>query len=63
MKARVLVDVDGKAKKIIITHDLGHGTKEASIDAINKMMFEPAKIDNDPVAVWIPITFRFEFRA
>lgn len=61
VKARVLVDVDGKAKKIIITHDLGFGTREASIDAINKMLFEPAKIDDEPVAVWIPLTFRFEF--
>lgn len=61
VQARVLVDIDGKAKKIIITHDLGFGTKEASIEAINKMLFEPAKIDDEPVAVWIPLTFRFEF--
>ncbi len=63
VKARVLVDTDGIAKKIIILADLGFGTKEASIEAIRKMKFAPAQLEGRPVAVWIPITFRFELQA
>lgn len=63
VKARVLVDTDGFAKKIIILLDLGYGTREASIEAIRKMRFAPAQLEGRPVAVWIPLTFRFELQA
>jgi outer membrane biosynthesis protein TonB len=63
VKAKVLVDVDGNAKKIIIVKDLGYGTKRSSIQAIRKMKFKPGLRDNVPVAVWIPLTFRFELQA
>jgi outer membrane biosynthesis protein TonB len=43
--------------------DLGFGTKEASIEAIRKMKFVPAQLEGRAVAVWIPITFRFELQA
>ncbi len=63
VKARVLVDVDGCPKKIVILADLGFGTRQSSIEAIKKMKFEPGILDDAPVAVWIPLTFRFEFQA
>jgi len=63
VKARILVDLDGYAKRIIILTDLGFGTKEASIEAIRKMKFTPATVDGKAVAVWIPLTFRFELQA
>jgi len=62
VKAKVLVDVDGWAKKIIIIKDLGYGTREACIDAIKKMRFKPALRGKEPVAVWITFTFRFELQ-
>jgi len=62
VKAKVLVDTDGIAKKIIIIKHLGYGTREAAIQAIKKMKFRPALQGKIPVAVWIPITFRFELQ-
>jgi outer membrane biosynthesis protein TonB len=62
VKAKVLVDVDGTAKKIVIIKHLGYGTRDSSITAIRKMRFEPGLLDNAPVAVWIPLTFRFELQ-
>lgn len=63
VKARVLVDTDGFAKRIVILTDLGYGTREASIEAIRRMKFAPAQVEGKPVAVWIPLTFRFELQA
>ncbi|MBF0430966.1 MAG: energy transducer TonB [Fibrobacteria bacterium] len=63
VKARVLVDVDGTAKKIIIVKDLGYGTRDSSIIAIKKMRFDPGTMNKNPVAVWIPLTFRFELQS
>lgn len=62
VRAKVLVDVDGYAKRIIIIKHLGYGTRLASINAIEKMKFKPGIKDNEPVAVWIPLTFRFELQ-
>jgi outer membrane biosynthesis protein TonB len=62
VKAKVLVDVDGTAKKIIIVKHLGYGTRDSSITAIRKMRFKPGILDDAPVAVWIPLTFRFELQ-
>ncbi len=62
VKAKVLVDVDGTAKKIIIVKHLGYGTLDSSVAAIQKMRFVPGTINKAPVAVWIPLTFRFELQ-
>jgi periplasmic protein TonB len=60
--AKILVDVDGIVKQIIILKDLGYGTKEESIKAIKKIRFIPGTINGEKVAVWIPFSFRFEFQ-
>lgn len=62
VKAKVLVDADGKVKRIIILKHLGYGTKDSSLKAIKKMKFSPGEIDGEAVAVWIPMTFRFELQ-
>lgn len=62
VKARVLVDADGKAAKIEILEDLGYGTREAAIAALGRMEFEPAVMDGEPVALWIPFTYTFELQ-
>lgn len=59
IKVRVLVDIDGKVKKALVLNDLGFGTKEIVEKACFELEFEPAKRGNDPVAVWIIITFPF----
>ncbi len=61
--AKILVDIDGLVKQIVILKDLGFGTKEESIKAIKKIRFNPATIDGQNIAVWIPLTFRFELQA
>jgi hypothetical protein len=63
VRAKVLVDVDGMAKQIIILAHLGFGTKDSSIQAIRKMKFKPGVKGKQAVAVWIPLTFRFELQA
>ena len=62
VKARVLVDIDGRVANVHILEDLGYGTREASVSAIKKMEFEPGRSDDAPVAVWIPFTFKFELQ-
>ena len=59
IKVKVLVDVDGKIKKAIAFNDLGFGSKEIAVKACFKMLFEPAKRGDVPVAVWIIIPIKF----
>lgn len=60
MRANILVDVDGKVKKVIVLNDLGYGSKEKVYDACMKLVFSPALRNNEPVAVWIRFSFTFE---
>ena len=60
VRMNILVDVDGKVKKVIILNDLGFGSKEKVYEACMKLEFEPARRNNEPVASWIPFSFRFE---
>jgi outer membrane biosynthesis protein TonB len=61
IKAKILIDVDGKVKKVIILDDLGYGSKQKVYEACLKLEFEPAKMqDGRAVAVWLTVPFRFE---
>jgi len=60
VRVKVLIDSDGKVKKIIVLDDLGYGSREKVYDACLKLVFEPALRDDVPVAVWQIIRFRFE---
>jgi hypothetical protein len=60
IRAKLLIDVDGTVKQVIILHDIGYGSREAAIAAFSKCVFEPAKMGDIPVAVWIPIKFTFK---
>ncbi len=60
VRANVLVDIDGKVKKAIVLNDLGYGSKEKVYEACLKLLFDPATRNNEPVAVWIQISFSFE---
>jgi hypothetical protein len=59
IKAKLLVDSDGKVKDAVILNDLGFGTKELARATFLQWVFEPAKIGERPVAVWIPFSIRF----
>jgi periplasmic protein TonB len=62
VKAKVLVDSDGRVAQIRILEDLGFGTGDSTRAALRKMKFDPGLMDNIPVAVWIPFTFKFELQ-
>jgi hypothetical protein len=59
IKAKLLIDVDGKVKEVVILNDLGFGTKERAREALLKWVFEPARRGIEPVAVWIAFSIRF----
>jgi len=60
VRAKVLIDSDGKIKQVIVLDDLGYGSKEKVYDACLKLVFEPALRGEEPVAVWQIVRFRFE---
>jgi|GEM_PF-5859078 len=62
LKAKVLVDSDGKVKDAVVLADLGYGTREAGLAALRKLEFDPGYADGAAVAVWIPFTFTFEWQ-
>lgn len=62
LRAKVLVDSDGKVKDALVLSDLGFGTREAGLAALRKLEFDPGLADGVPVAVWIPFTFTFEWQ-
>ncbi|MGA2507563.1 MAG: energy transducer TonB [Chitinispirillaceae bacterium] len=61
INAKILIDVDGKVKKVIVLDDLGYGSKQKVYEACLKLEFEPARMqDGRAVAVWLTVPFRFE---
>ena len=59
IKAELLIDIDGTVKEVRILNDLGFGTKEAARKAFLQWTFDPAKVNDKPVAVWITYSMRF----
>lgn len=62
LKAKVLVDSDGRVKEAEVIADPGFGAREAGLTALRKLEFDPGYADGAPVAVWIPFTFTFEWQ-
>ncbi|MBN1578653.1 MAG: energy transducer TonB [Chitinispirillaceae bacterium] len=60
IRVKMLIDIDGKVKRVVVLDDLGFGSKEKVSEACFKMVFEPARRGDKPVSVWIPFKFRFE---
>jgi len=60
VKAKILVDIDGKVKKVVVIDDLGFGSKGKVYEACLKLLFEPAYVGTDAVASWIMIKFNFK---
>lgn len=62
VKAKLLIDISGEVKQVELLEDLGFGSREVAIEAFERLRFEPAKRDGEPVAVWIIMKYRFEFQ-
>ena len=60
VKMKILVDIDGKVKKILFLQDIGEESKQSSLKAIKKTKFKPALVSATKVAVWITYTINFE---
>ncbi len=60
VRAKVLIDIDGRVKKVIILDDLGYGSKQKIYEACMKLEFEPALVGEHPRASWQLIKFRFQ---
>jgi outer membrane biosynthesis protein TonB len=61
IRAKLLIDADGKVKKVVVMDDLGYGSKQKVYEACWKLVFEPARMqDGRAVAVWLTVPFRFE---
>lgn len=58
----VLIDKTGRVLKVDIINGLGFGLDEAAKQAMLQFEFEPAQVQNQPVAVRIRYTYRFELR-
>jgi protein TonB len=61
LKVRVLND--GRVGEVAVQESAGHpDLDQASIDAVRRWRFEPARRGNDPVAVWVllPVEFRLK---
>jgi len=59
IRAKILVDIDGRVKDVQLQNDLGYGSAERARESFYKLVFEPAMRDNVAVAVWITVSFRF----
>ena len=50
---------DGKLKDLAVEQKLGHGLDESALDAAKRLLFDPAKLDNQPIDVRAHITYYF----
>jgi TonB family protein len=55
----LLIDADGKVRKVELISGPGYGLNEAAVLALQTFKFKPAKVDNQSVAVKIRYTYRF----
>ncbi|HYS16765.1 MAG TPA: energy transducer TonB [Candidatus Binatia bacterium] len=60
---KVYVLIDGRIGEIVVQESAGHpDLDQASVDAVRRWRFEPARRGNDPVAMWVllPVEFRLK---
>ncbi len=55
----LIVGPDGKPRDVRVARSLGMGLDQKAIDAVRRWLFEPAKKDNQPVAVQINVEVNF----
>ena len=59
----LLISADGVVVDVKVISGLGYGLDEAAVNAIKLFEFEPAKVQDQKVAVKIRYTYRFELRS
>jgi TonB family protein len=55
----MILGADGRPQKLKIQRALGMGLDEKALEAVKQWRFEPAKKDNQPVAVAISVEVNF----
>jgi protein TonB len=60
VRVKIIVDIDGRVKRVVVLDDLGYGSKEKVAEACFKMTFEPAMVGDMPVCTSIMMRIRFE---
>ena len=55
----VVVGADGRVRDVRVQRSLGFGLDEKALEAVRTWKFEPARVDDRPVAVQINVEVRF----
>jgi TonB family protein len=55
----LVVGADGRPRDLRVVHSLGYGLDEKAIEAVTNWKFEPARLDDKPVAVQINVEVMF----
>jgi protein TonB len=59
----LLINANGAVVDVKVVSGLGYGLDEAAVNAIKLFEFEPARVQDQKVAVKIRYTYRFELRS
>jgi TonB family protein len=60
VKAKVLVDKEGKPEQVQIVSSTNQLLDQSIIDALQKSTYSPGMMGNDPVSAWMLIPFKFK---
>lgn len=56
---KILVTADGRVGRVRIVRRAGHGFDQVAVDLVKRFRFRPGEKNGEPVAVWIPWTYKF----
>jgi protein TonB len=60
---KIYVNDKGRVEEVLVERSAGHEDLDAAaMEAVKKWRFDPARRDNQPVAVWVMLPVRFELR-
>jgi protein TonB len=59
--AKLWIDKEGKVRDVVIVKTPSDLFKQPVIDAAKQWVFTPAVMNSGPVAVWLPVSFKFRF--
>jgi protein TonB len=59
----VLVGREGQVSDLRVFQSCGHAVlDEAAADSVRSWLFDPGKLDNDPVEMWVKVPVRFQLK-
>lgn len=56
---KILVTADGRVGRVRIVRGAGHGFDQVAVALVERFRFQPGEKNGEPVAVWIPWTYKF----